>query len=78
MRVERPNTERPGQFDLSTACDNPACEREKYVGYTAPWMMLATSFSFEWDGWLTVMGVDACSWACLSVAAANKAAEVPA
>lgn len=78
MRVERPSAKYPGQIDLYTSCDNPACERERYDGYTAPWCAYAGSVSFEWDGWLKVHGVDACSWACLAVAATLKAEGVPA
>mgnify|MGYP001600526286 CR=1 FL=1 len=73
MRVERPNVERAGQIDLITRCDNMACERERHDGYTAPWMGFAGSVRLTPDGWLHVGNADACSWACLSVVAADRA-----
>lgn len=75
MKAERPNAERKGQTDLYTVCDNPYCGKERYNGYTAPWMMFAGSVNFEWDGWHRVQDVDACSWACLAYVAARKADE---
>jgi hypothetical protein len=73
-RVERQNTERPGVTDLLTRCDNPVCNQEKYNGYTAPWLAYGGVFSFTWDGWHKLHGdVDACSWACLAVVAADRA-----
>ena len=78
MRIERPNAELSGQIDLFTRCDNPACGQERYDGYTAPWMMLATFGRFEWDGWLKVRDTDTCSWACLAIIAQNKTLDTEA
>lgn len=72
MRIERPNVERD-RIDLITACDNPACTRERYNGYSQ-YGGFAPYWGFEPDGWLKVgFDVDACSWACLAAVAEARA-----